>query len=368
MKKLLAIALSLLMMSACFAAAYADTEAVKIGISLPTQSLERWNRDGAYLAEQFKSAGYETVLSYADNDSARQADDIMNMFSSGATVLIISAVDGEAMDAVMSAADNAGAAIIAYDRLIMNDAVDCYVSFDNYAVGRLQGQYIESALDLPNAGGKTYTIEFTAGDTADNNAGYVFSGAFDVLKGYIDAGTLNVLSKQTELAEVATVKWDADAACARTAEILSAFYTDGAAPDAWLCSNDSTAIGVAQALSSAYAGSNVIITGQDGELASLANIVDGKQSMTVYKNVPNEAVVTFAIVKAMIAGEEIGEKLAAAVGAECVYDALSYETSAGKKCPSFLLAPSVITKDNLQELVDTGLYVMGSDGYLKSAE
>lgn len=339
----------------------------KIGISMPTQSLERWNRDGEYLDEQFKAAGYETILTYSDNDAGRQVNDIQNMLAEGVNLLVIAAIDGEALNTVMNEAAEAGVQVIAYDRLIMNDAVSYYVSFDNYTVGKLQGQFVESTLDLANAGDTVYNIEFTAGDPADNNAGYFFNGAFDVLKPYIDAGTLNVVSGQTDFSSVATNQWNTDTALERAQNILSSYYADGTQLDVWLCSNDSTALGVAQAITSDYAGGNsVLITGQDGDEANLKNIVDGVQTMTVYKNVSNEAIVTLALAKAMMNGDAIGESLIPSFGIECAYDTESYETSAGNKCPSFLLVPSVITKDNLQDLVDTGLYTMGDDGYLKA--
>ena len=339
----------------------------KIGISMPTQSLERWNRDGEYLDEQFKAAGYETILTYSDNDSGRQVNDIQNMLADGVNLLVIAAIDGEALNNVMNEAAEAGVQVIAYDRLIMNDAVSYYVSFDNYTVGKLQGQFVESTLDLANAGDAVYNIEFTAGDPADNNAGYFFNGAFDVLKPYIDAGTLNVVSGQTDFSSVATNQWNTDTALERAQNILSSYYADGTQLDVWLCSNDSTALGGAQAITSDYAGGNsVLITGQDGDEANLKNIVDGIQTMTVYKNVSNESIVTLALAKAMLNGDEIGESLIPSFGIECAFDTESYETSAGNKCPSFLLVPSVITKDNLQDLVDTGLYTMGDDGYLKA--
>ena len=92
--------------------------------------------------------------------------------------------------------------------------------------------------------------------------------------------------------------------------ILASYYADGTQLDVALCSNDSTALGVTQAIESDYAGDNtVLITGQDGDEANLANIVDGKQSMTVYKAVANEAVVTLDLAKAMLAGDTIDESL-----------------------------------------------------------
>ena len=140
----------------------------KVGLSMPTQSLERWNRDGSYLDEQFKSAGYETIITYSDNDTNRQVSDIQNMIAEGVDLLVVAAIDGEALNTVMNEAGEAGIPVIAYDRLIMNDNVSYYVSFDNYTVGTLQGQYIVEALQLNNAEGSC-NIELTAGDPADSS-------------------------------------------------------------------------------------------------------------------------------------------------------------------------------------------------------
>ena len=305
----------------------------------------------------------------SDNDSGKQVNDIQNMLADGVDMLIVAAIDGEALNTAMNEAAEANVPVIAYDRLILNDAVSYYVSFDNYTVGKLQGEFIETQLDLANAGDKTYNIEFTAGDPADNNAGYFFNGAVDVLQPYIDAGTLNVVSGQTDFDTVATAQWNTDTALERAQNVLSSYYADGTQLDVWVCSNDSTALGVAQAVTSDYAGDNsVLITGQDGDEANLKNIVDGVQTMTVYKNVSNESIVTLALAQAMLKGETIDESLIPSFGIDCAFDTESYETSEGNKCPSFLLVPSVITKDNLQELVDTGLYTMGDDGYLAAAQ
>ena len=347
-----------------------STGAKKVGIAMPTQSLERWNRDGSYLEEQFKSAGYETVVTYSDNDTNRQVSDIQNMIADGVDLLVVAAIDGEALNTVMNEAGEAGIPIIAYDRLIMNDNVSYYVSFDNYTVGTLQGQYIVDTLDLDNAEGP-FNMEMTAGDPADNNAGYFFQGAIDVLQPYIDSGKLNVVSGQTDFDTVATAAWDTQTAMERAQNVLASYYADGTQVDVWLCSNDSTALGVAQAIESDYAGSNQpIITGQDGDEANLKNIVDGKQSMTVYKAVANEAVVTLDLGKAILNGEEVNESLieASGWGFDCAYDTTSYSTSEGHTCPSFLLVPDVVTTENMVEkLVDTGYYTQDADGYLHPA-
>lgn len=349
-----------------------NSGAQKIGISMPTQSLERWNRDGSYLDEQFKAAGYDTIVTYSDNDTNRQVNDIQNMIAEDVDLLVVAAIDGEALNTVMNEAGEAGIPIIAYDRLIMNDNVSYYVSFDNYTVGTLQGQYIVDTLDLENQAGP-FNIELTAGDPADNNAPYFFQGAMDQLQPYIDSGKLVVVSGQTDFDTVATAAWDSQTAMERAQNILASYYADGTQVDAWLCSNDSTALGVTQAIQSDYAGANksdIIITGQDGDVANLKNIKDGLQSMTVYKAVANEAVVTLDLAKAILNGDTIDESLITNSGWEfdCSYDTESYATSEGHNCPSFLLVPDVVTADNMQEkLVDTGYYTVGDDGYLVAA-
>ena len=349
-------------------AAAADSGSKTVGIAMPTKSLERWNRDGDYLKAQFESAGYQAQLKYSDNDSNQQNNDIQAMIADGVDVLIIAAIDGEALTQTLADAKDAGIPVIAYDRLIMNsDAVSYYVSFDNYTVGVLQGEFVKKQLDLDNAAGP-FNIEFTAGDPADNNAGYFFGGAFDTLKPYIDSGKLVVPSGKTTFEQVATPNWSTDTALENMQNTLASYYSDGTVLDVALCSNDSTALGVAKAITSDYAGSNKpIVTGQDGDIANLRNIVDEIQTMTVYKNVREEAGVTLEVAKARLEGKSPDGSLLASLSADAAYDTSSYDNGTGI-IPSYLLVPWTVTKDNLQDLVDTGLYKWDANNqYLESA-
>ena len=220
----------------------------------------------------------------------------------------------------------------------------------------LQAQYVIDALDLENAGDKTFNIEFTAGDPADTNAGYFFNGAFDTLKPFIDAGTLQIPSGKTTFEQVATPQWSTDTALENFQNTLASYYGDGTVLDIALCSNDSTAAGVAQAIVSDYAGSNQpIVTGQDGDIGNLQNIVDGIQTMTVYKNVSDEAGVTLVLVSAILNGETPGEELCEKFDAEAAFDTETYDNGLGV-VPSYLLVPYSIDASNLDLLVETGNY------------
>ena len=336
-----------------------------VGIAMPTKSLERWNRDGEYLKAQFEDAGYKVDLKYSDNKTEQQNNDIQSMIADKVDLLLIAAIDGETLSQTLADAKAADIPVIAYDRLIMNtDAVSYYVSFDNYTVGKLQGEFVRDALKLDSEAGP-FNIEFTAGDPADNNAGFFFNGAFDVLKPYIDEGKLKVPSGKTTFEQVATPTWSTDKAFENMQNTLASYYSDGTQLDVALCSNDSTALGVAQAITQDYGGSNApIVTGQDGDIANLQNIVDGKQSMTVYKNVSDEAGVTLDVAKAILSGQTPDGNLS--LSAEATFDTTTYDNKV-KVVPSYLLVPYVITKDSLDKLVDTGLYKWDSSNkYLES--
>ncbi len=338
-----------------------------VGIAMPTKTLERWNRDGEYLKDQFEAAGYKVELKYSDDDPNQQNNDIQGMIADKVDLLLIAAVNGNTLSQTLNDAKDEGIEVIAYDRLIMNtDAVSYYVSFDNYTVGKLQGEYVKTELGLDKNAGP-FNIEFTAGDPADNNAPYFFSGAYDTLKEFIDAGKLVIPSGKQKFEQVATDGWQTDVALENMQNTLASYYADGTQLDVALCSNDSTALGVAQAIASDYSGSNSpIVTGQDGDIANLKNIVDGKQSMTVYKNVSDEAGVTLEVSKAVLSGQTPDASLVSSLSAEAAYDTESYDNGT-KVVPSYLLVPYVITKDNLDLLVDTGLYKWDSDHkYLES--
>lgn len=378
MKKFLALLLALVMTLSLVACGGGDTPANNensdndgaqtVGISMPTKSLERWNRDGSYLKEQFEKAGYNVLLTYSDNDNNQQNNDIANMLAENIDLLIVAAIDGEALAQTLADAKDQNVPVIAYDRMITNsDAVNYYVSFDNYTVGVLQAQYVIDKLDLTNAGDKTYNIEFTAGDPADNNAGFFFNGAYDTLKTYIDAGTLKIPSGKTTFEQVATPAWSTDTAMENFQNTLASYYSDGTVLDIALCSNDSTAMGVAKAITSDYAGSNTpLVTGQDGDIANLQNIVDGVQTMTVYKNVADEAGVTLVLAQALLAGETIDASLCSKFAVEAACNTTDYSNGT-TAATSFLLVPYSIDAENLQMLVDTGNYAWDADNkYLVS--
>jgi len=345
MKKLLSVLLIvglLFSMAACAGGGAKNDKFV--GISMPTQDLQRWNQDGANMKEKFEAAGFKVDLQYANNEVATQVSQIENMISEGVNVLVIAAIDSKTLTQVLGTAKDAGIKVIAYDRLIMDtDAVSYYCTFDNYMVGTIQGQYIKDQLKL-DEGGK-YNIELTAGDPADNNALFFYQGAMDVLQPYIDSGVLTVVSGQVKFDAVATPAWSTETSQARMEAILASFYANGTQLDACLCSNDSTAKGVTNALASSYTGKYPIVTGQDCDVANTKDMIAGKQSMSVFKDTRTLAAQTVAMASDILAGKEPE-----------VNDTKTYDNGTGI-IPTFLCKPVFADVNNYKELlIDSGYY------------
>ena len=324
MKKILAMLLVAMLALSCVAAL---AEGELVGVSMPTKDLQRWNQDGAYMEEKLKEAGYEVELQYASNDVPTQLNQVETMIDDGCQVIVIAAIEGSSLGTALDKAAEKGVKVIAYDRLLMdNGNVDYYATFDNYKVGTVQGTYVK--------------------DPGDNNARYFYQGAIDVLKEYIDAGKITVPSGQIEFDQVATPTWKTDVAQKRAEDILTANYANGEQIDAWLCSNDSTALGVTNALEANYGGENwPIITGQDCDIANTKNMIAGKQSMSVFKDTRTLAAQVVKMVGQILSGEEVD-----------VNDEETYDNNV-KVVPSFLCDPVFADAENYKEiLIDSGYY------------
>src|ERR1700759_2510212 len=168
-----------------------------VGIAMPTKASARWIDDGNNIVKILKERGYNTDLQYAEDDIPNQLSQVENMVTKGAKVLVIASIDGTTLSDVLAQAKAKGITIIAYDRLIRDTPnVDYYATFDNFQVGVLQAQSIETALGLKEGKGP-FNIELFGGSPDDNNAYFFYDGAMSVLQPYIERGKLVVVSKQT---------------------------------------------------------------------------------------------------------------------------------------------------------------------------
>ncbi|MGI6050211.1 MAG: substrate-binding domain-containing protein [Acetivibrionales bacterium] len=319
-----------------------------IGVTMPTKSLQRWNEDGANVKAALEAKGYKVDLQYADNKQDIQNSQIENQITMGVDVLVIASIDGGALGGVLQQAKAANIPVIAYDRLITNtDKCDFYATFDNYGVGKMQGEFIESALNLDKGEKGPFTMECFGGDPGDNNAKLFNQGAMDVLQKYIDSGVIVVKSGQTKFPDqIAITNWESKGAQDRMDNLLTAYYADENI-DIVLSPNDSLAQGIVASLKSAGYGSAdkpfPVLTGQDCDKINVGQIIRGEQSMSIFKDTRVLADQVIAMTDALLSGETVP------VNAE--YD------NGVIKVPSFNCQIKFANKDNWKELlVDSGYY------------
>ena len=319
-----------------------------IGILMPTKSSERWINDGNDMVEELEKLGYKTDLQYAEDVVETQVSQAENLITKGVDCLVIANIDGESLTDVCQKANDAGIPVIAYDRLIKNtEYVDYYISFDNTLVGVQIGEYIEKALDLKNANGKSYNIELFAGSPDDNNAHMLYDGAMSILQQYIDNGSLVVVSGQTNFDTVCTLRWDGALAQSRMENILTANYSAGKKVDAVFSSYDGLSRGIVEALRSVGYGTAdlpwPVITGQDAETATVKSIISGEQTQTIFKDTRELANRAVKVVDSILKGEEVD-----------VNDTETYDNGV-KVVPSYLCTPISVDINNYKEvLIDSG--------------
>src|SRR5690606_28637923 len=233
----------------------------------------RWIADGDNMVKQFQESGYDTDLQYAEDDIPNQLAQVENMITKGVDVLVIAAIDGTTLSNALANAKAADIKVIAYDRLIRGTGdIDYYATFDNFKVGVEQANSLVKGLEERFADEKPWNVELFGGSPDDNNAYFFYDGAMSVLQPLIDAGDIVIVSGQTGMDKVGTLRWDGAAAQARMDNILSANYTDQQVHGV-LSPYDGLSIGILSSLKGVGYGSGdlpmPIVTGQDAEVQSV---------------------------------------------------------------------------------------------------
>ena len=279
-------------------AAPAASNQLAVGIVLPTKDETRWTQDEARFKEALDKAGYQVEILFSEKDSAKEKANVESLLTKGIKVLIICPVDGTAAASSAAAARAAGVKVISYDRLIRDtDAVDYYVTFDSLAVGAQQAQFL-----VDKAGTKkAQPLYLYAGAATDNNAFIFFQGAWNVLQPKIADGTFVIknsseaialqgkvdLTRDEQAKIIAQVTTDWAPATAKT--LAESNLTTATAADKGdvfiLAPNDDTARSIGDTFAGDKDVKSFAITGQDAAPASVQYIIDGKQSMTVFKDV-----------------------------------------------------------------------------------
>jgi putative multiple sugar transport system substrate-binding protein len=351
MKKIISLLIALATVLAVLSGCAAGGGSSKlIGVLMPMRAVDRWMLDGDNIKKQLEAKGYTVILEYAENDNALQISQIENIIEKKCQALIIAAADCYGLNDVLEKASKSSIKIIAYDRLLMDtEFVDYYVTFDNFEVGAVQGEYIEKTFNLKDAAAEPINLEIISGAPDDSCAVENYNGQMSVLKPYIDSGKINVISGETEFEPTAIADWSSDGAESYMTALLAEHYGDGTRLDVVLSANDSMARGVIAALKSAgYGGDGKAfpaITGQDCDKESVTAIINGEQSMSLF--IDTRALSTRAV-------DLVDDVL---FGKPPAIDNTTRYDNGAKIVPTTICKPLYVDKDNYSEiLIRSGYY------------
>ncbi len=298
-----------------------EKEPIKIGFSMDTLLEERWQKDRDLFKKAVEALGAEVEILAANGDDALQIAQAETLISHGIDLLVVVPHNAEATAAIVHKAHVAGIKVIAYDRLIKNADVDLYVSFDNELVGEMQANALTKLVPKGN-------YVYIGGAMTDNNAHLFKKGVFNVLQSFIDKGDIKIVYDQW------TKDWTPTNAFAN---METALKVNGHQIDAVIAANDATAGGVIQALKAQGLAGKVLVAGQDAELAAAQRIVEGTQSMTVYKPIQTLTDTAAKLAVNLAKGEKIN----------------TYQkVNNGKiEVPSVLLTPIAVDETNIDKTI-----------------
>lgn len=293
---------------------------ILIGFSLGALREERWLTDESLFVERAQQLGAVVIKVESDYDVLTQISQIENLITQGVKVIVVVAADSNAIAPAIEEAHNAGVKVIAYDRLINNSDIDAYVSFDNVKVGELEAQGVLASVAKGN-------FAYIGGAPTDNNALLVQKGSLSALDPEIKSGAIKLV------VNALTPDWDPAVAYST----IKNYLDSGKTLDAVVAANDGTAFGVIRALTEKGLAGKVPVSGQDAELSACQRIVQGTQTMTVYKPIKEEAYEAATIAVAMAQGQ--------------TPTALTTTNNGKMDVSSYLLMPIAVTKANMMDTI-----------------
>lgn len=317
-------------------------EDILIGFSITTLKEERWQKDKEEFLAKAEELGVTVDLQVAQNDSQKQAMQIEEMIINGVDVIVVVPYQADTLSDVIEKAHQAGIKVISYDRLIKNSNTDLYISFDNEKVGEYQAEYVIRELKDKIESGLKPKIAYVGGAERDNNAFLLKDGSMKILKPLIDENKIEIVYDKF------TTDWNLDFVFTNLKEYLS---KSGGKIDGVIAANDGTALGAIMALREYGLDGKIPVSGQDAELAAIQRIILGTQTITVYKPVKDLA--SSAVEMAVLMAKGIN------IESNGIINDGKYDV------PAYLIEPTVITKDNIEDTIIKDGYHKKDDVYRK---
>jgi D-xylose transport system substrate-binding protein len=295
--------------------------ALKIGFLMDSLKIERWQTDLDRFQKRAAELGAVVLVETAEGDDELQLRQAQKLLDSGVKALVLVPHDSDKAKRIVNAAKARQVPLLCYERLVRNPDVSFFIGVDASAVGYLQAFSLSQKAPKGN-----YVL--IGGSPSDNNAKILHDAQMRVLKPRVDRGDIKIAS------DTWTKDWDPSEAYAHMSAAIESTKGDIAAV---VASNDGTAGGAIQALEDHKLAGKVLVSGQDADLAAIIRILEGTQTMTVYKPLGSQATLAAEAAVAYAKGDTVKTTAAISIG--------------DKLIPATLLAPIAVTKDNIKQTV-----------------
>jgi D-xylose transport system substrate-binding protein len=299
----------------------AQAPTLKIGFLMDSLKIERWQTDLDTFQRRATELGAKVIAETAEGDDELQLRQAHKLLNSGVKVLVLVSHDVEKAVRIVNAANAKKVSVLCYERLVRNAGVDAFVGVDAATIGFLQARSIYQLAPKGN-----YVL--ISGSASDINAKILHDAQLKALQAAVDRGDIKIV------ADAWSKDWNPSEAYAHMAE---AIQTTQGNITAVVASNDGTAGGAIQALEEHKLAGKVFVSGQDADLAAIIRILDGTQTMTVYKPLGLQAKQAAEAAVALANGQPVNTTASISNGTKSV--------------PAILVNPVVVTKDNVKQTV-----------------
>ncbi len=294
---------------------------LKIGYLMDSLKVERWQTDLDDFQKRAKELGAEVLVETAEGDDDLQLQQSQKLMDSGAKVLVLVPHDTDKAARIVSAAKARHIPVLSYERLVRNSDVDFFVGTNAEVIGELQSSTLARLAPRGN-----YVL--IGGSPTDSNAKVLRDGQMRAIQTLVDRGDIKIVGDGW------AKDWDPAEAYAIMSKAIDSTKGDVTAV---VASNDGTAGGAIQALQEHKLAGKVLVSGQDADLAAIIRILDGTQTMTVYKPIGLQARTAAEAAVSLAAGAPIKNAVSIPNGTNTVQ--------------AIFLSPVVVTRDNVKQTV-----------------
>ncbi|HAJ70279.1 MAG: D-ribose ABC transporter substrate-binding protein [Alkalibacterium gilvum] len=236
-----------------------------------------------------ESEGTEVSTVDAQDDTAKQLNDVSDLIQQDVDVLLINPVDSAAIEPAIESANSAGIPVITIDRSTEGGEVVTLVASDNVEGGEMAAQYI---IDLVGEGATTVQLEGVPGASATRERG---------------EGFMNIAEDGLDVVDSQTANFNRSEGLT----VMENMLQSNENVEAIFAQNDEMALGALEAIEAAGLAEDIVVVGFDGNDDAIEAIEAGRMDATIAQQPLEMGRIAMETAFEYFDGEEIDEYIAA---------------------------------------------------------